>query len=266
MIDNGCAPNIVSYSTMINGYCKVKRFDEAMEFFHEISQKGRIPDNITYNTLMQYMLQLRRVSTANEFLRKMLASGQVPDMVTCSILLNGLCKTGKLEEALEFFQALQNNGLELDIISYNMLIDGLCKAGILMLRRNYFITLRERGFFETIVTRRQHNFSRKWWIRASLQIFALPHYTSHRSATKPSSYQGFLRIQNTNCPDLIVSNDNTSGSSSTITASDCLVHIGLHFTQPGGGLRLFKISLARLPYVGQTLCPEFTKIVPLKFI
>ncbi|KAK8647939.1 hypothetical protein V6N13_121663 [Hibiscus sabdariffa] len=91
---------IVSYNTMINGYCKVKRLDEAMELFHEISRKGPIPNKVTYNTLMQSMFRLGRVSTACEFLRKMLASGQVPDIVTCSILLDGLYKTGKLEEAL----------------------------------------------------------------------------------------------------------------------------------------------------------------------
>ncbi|KAK8633496.1 hypothetical protein V6N13_014341 [Hibiscus sabdariffa] len=38
---------------MINGYCKAKRLVEAMELFHEISQKGPIPNTVTYNTLMQ---------------------------------------------------------------------------------------------------------------------------------------------------------------------------------------------------------------------
>ncbi|KAK8705873.1 hypothetical protein V6N13_049459 [Hibiscus sabdariffa] len=102
------------YSTMINGYCKVKRFDEAMEFFHEISQKGRIPDNITYNTLMQYMLQLRRVSTANEFLRKMLASGQVPDM--------GLLRNNCNSKATQLLEEMVDKGFSADICTATLYV------------------------------------------------------------------------------------------------------------------------------------------------
>ncbi|MBA0698764.1 hypothetical protein Goari_000458 [Gossypium aridum] len=53
MIEKGCAPDIHSCNIMINGYCKAKRLDEAMELFDELAQNGQIPDTVTYNTLMQ---------------------------------------------------------------------------------------------------------------------------------------------------------------------------------------------------------------------
>ncbi|XP_052490859.1 pentatricopeptide repeat-containing protein At3g22470, mitochondrial-like [Gossypium raimondii] len=74
-VEKGCALDIRSHNIIINGYCKAKRMDKAMELFDEITQDGPIPDTVTYNTLMQSMCQLGRVSTAFELLVKMCASG-----------------------------------------------------------------------------------------------------------------------------------------------------------------------------------------------
>ncbi|KAA3468696.1 pentatricopeptide repeat-containing protein [Gossypium australe] len=111
LIEKGCALDIRSHNIIINGYCKAKRLDKAMELFDEITQNGPIPNTVAYNTLMQSMCQLGRVSTAFELLVKMCASGQVSNLVTCSILLDGLCKSGKLEEALKLFRAMRTVGI-----------------------------------------------------------------------------------------------------------------------------------------------------------
>ncbi|KAK8700335.1 hypothetical protein V6N13_018734 [Hibiscus sabdariffa] len=137
---------------MINGYCKAKRIDEAMELFNEKSRIGPTPDNVTYNTLMQGMFQLGRVTAACKLLGKMLASGLVPSRVTCMILLDGLCKSGKLKVALKIFQAMRNSGLELDIIFYNILINGLCKTGHIEEAKELFHKLSVEGLKPTIYT------------------------------------------------------------------------------------------------------------------
>ncbi|MFQ6643297.1 hypothetical protein Gotur_018594, partial [Gossypium turneri] len=114
MIKKGCAPNILSYNIMINGYCKAKRLDKAMELFHEISQTGLIPDTVTYSTLMQAMRN----------------SGVELNIVSYSILIDGLCKTGHIKVAKELFCELSINGLKPNVYAYAIMINGFCKEGL----------------------------------------------------------------------------------------------------------------------------------------
>ncbi|KAK8358765.1 hypothetical protein V6Z12_A04G045500 [Gossypium hirsutum] len=140
MRKRGIEPNVVTYSVLVNarrvfslmiekGCAPNIRLGEAMELFHEISQKGPIPDTVTYNTLVQSMFQ------------KMLASGQVPNIVTCNIVLDGLCKTG-----------IRNSGLELDIVPYTILINGLCKAGHIEVAKELFHQLSDNGLKPNVYT------------------------------------------------------------------------------------------------------------------
>ncbi|MFQ6671474.1 hypothetical protein Gotur_036007 [Gossypium turneri] len=102
MIKKGCAPDIFSYNIMINGYYKAKRIDEAMELFHEISQKGPNPDIVTYNTLMQPMRN----------------SKLELDTVCYNILIDGLCKSGYIEVGKELFHKLSVNGLKPSVYTF----------------------------------------------------------------------------------------------------------------------------------------------------
>ena len=52
MVEWGCSPNVVSYNTLINGFCKEKRIDEEINLFHVMSNKGVTPDVVTYSTLI----------------------------------------------------------------------------------------------------------------------------------------------------------------------------------------------------------------------
>ncbi|MFQ6671473.1 hypothetical protein Gotur_036011 [Gossypium turneri] len=114
MIKKGCAPDISSYNIMINGYCKAKRIDEAMELFHEISQKGPIVDTVTYNTLMQAMQN----------------SKLELDIFCYNILIDGLCKAGHIEIGKELFHKISLNGLKPDVYTYSIMINGFCKEGL----------------------------------------------------------------------------------------------------------------------------------------
>ena len=67
---------------MVNGYCKYKRIDKAMELFLEMYQNGLVLDCVIYNALINYMSQVERLSVAQELFKEMCAHGLVPYVIT----------------------------------------------------------------------------------------------------------------------------------------------------------------------------------------
>ncbi|KAI5322372.1 hypothetical protein L3X38_031444 [Prunus dulcis] len=59
MLSKGSMVNVVSYNTLINGYCKLKKIDEAMMLFLDLCHKGLVLDTVTYNTLVNRCINNR---------------------------------------------------------------------------------------------------------------------------------------------------------------------------------------------------------------
>ncbi|MED6220459.1 hypothetical protein PIB30_045013 [Stylosanthes scabra] len=81
MTQRGVAPNVQSYSIMINGFCKSKMVDDALNLFAEMRRKNLVPNTVTYSTLIDGLCKSRRISCALELLEKMQDRGQDADMV-----------------------------------------------------------------------------------------------------------------------------------------------------------------------------------------
>ncbi|KAI9115351.1 hypothetical protein K1719_013670 [Acacia pycnantha] len=52
MVNSGLAPDIFSYSILINGLCKIKMEDDAMDLFKEMRRKSLTPHVVTYSSLI----------------------------------------------------------------------------------------------------------------------------------------------------------------------------------------------------------------------
>ena len=44
--ERGKLPNVISYSTLINGYCKIKMVDEALRLLTEMHQRNLVPGQL----------------------------------------------------------------------------------------------------------------------------------------------------------------------------------------------------------------------------
>ncbi|KAK8647787.1 hypothetical protein V6N13_121514 [Hibiscus sabdariffa] len=147
--------------------------DEAMELFHEISQKGPIPDIVTYNILMQSMFQLEKVSTACELLnlKKMFASGHIghievakelfhklafnglkPDVYTYTIMINGLSKEGLPDEAHQLFRSMGDNDCLPNSCCYNVMIRGFLRNNYTLRAAQFLAEMVGKGFSADIYT------------------------------------------------------------------------------------------------------------------
>ena len=92
MVSKGCTPEVISYTTLINGYCKSQRMDKAMDLFQEMCQRELIPDVVTYNTLVLSFLNVRKIQDASSRLDDMIDCDQFLNCVTQSIFIYYLCK------------------------------------------------------------------------------------------------------------------------------------------------------------------------------
>ncbi|GJW17304.1 pentatricopeptide repeat-containing protein [Tanacetum coccineum] len=130
MVERGCKPDVVVYSTIIDSLRKDQMIDDAFKFFKEmVFEQGISPDVITYSSLIDGLLNLGRWEEASKMLQEMLDVGISADVHTFSILVAAFCKEGKVEEAENVIDIMLEKGIVPNIVTYNTLIDGYCLRG-----------------------------------------------------------------------------------------------------------------------------------------
>lgn len=75
MKDEGFEPDVVTYGIIINAYCKAKKYDEAIGFYHDMQLKNVSPSPHIYCTLIIGLGNGNRLDEALEFFEKSKASG-----------------------------------------------------------------------------------------------------------------------------------------------------------------------------------------------
>lgn len=51
-VDGSPHPDLITYSTMIKGYCKSKDIERALMILDEMEKQGIRPDEVVYNSLL----------------------------------------------------------------------------------------------------------------------------------------------------------------------------------------------------------------------
>merc|ERR1719253_1588984 len=81
-------PDIITYSTIVKGYCQAGDVDRAFEVLEEMKRDSKFaPDEILYNSLLDGCAKQHRVDEALSLLEDMKASGTAPSNYTLSILV-----------------------------------------------------------------------------------------------------------------------------------------------------------------------------------
>jgi len=73
-----------------------------------MSTNENFPNVVTYNTLMGGFCRVGRPKNALELLHEMQGCGQHPDCQTYSILLDGLCKNLYFQEAMTLLHEMED--------------------------------------------------------------------------------------------------------------------------------------------------------------
>ncbi|KAF5941795.1 hypothetical protein HYC85_019437 [Camellia sinensis] len=102
---------------------------ETEGIFDVMTQRGVDPNVVTYNTLMDgYCLQGQIDETTIRVFNNMVDRGLHPNVFSYTILINGYGKKMKINEAMHIFQEMPQRGLKPDIETFNAMFKGLFRS------------------------------------------------------------------------------------------------------------------------------------------
>lgn len=117
-------PDIITYSTIVKGYCIAGDVDRAFALLDEMKKLGNVkPDEVLYNSLLDGCAKQSRVEDALKLLEEMKREGVVPSNYTLSILCKLLGRGRRLEQAFEIVKTFtEEYGFKANIQVYTCLM------------------------------------------------------------------------------------------------------------------------------------------------
>ncbi|GER42261.1 pentatricopeptide repeat-containing protein [Striga asiatica] len=135
----------VTFNTLISGYCRSNKFDQALQVFGEMKEKGCLP-NVT--GLVEGGKIMEVADLMIEFLRK----GVLPKEFDSFVLVEILCIEGKAKRALELMDKLWDKGYKPSSIVCRTLVEGLRGVGLIENSVGLVRRMLEDGIIPDIVT------------------------------------------------------------------------------------------------------------------
>ncbi|PNT74579.1 hypothetical protein BRADI_1g17997v3 [Brachypodium distachyon] len=147
-----CPPDVVTFTTLISGYLDVGEHAEALNVLHTLMPRRRCSPNIvTYNSVLKGLFCLGLVDSAMQVIDEMKLNNVVADSVTHTVVIKGLCDAGQLEKAKGFWDnVVWPSGIH-DGYVYSAIFRGLCKLGKLEQACDFLYELVDSGVFPGVV-------------------------------------------------------------------------------------------------------------------
>uniref|UniRef100_A0A0D9W5I5 Pentacotripeptide-repeat region of PRORP domain-containing protein n=1 Tax=Leersia perrieri TaxID=77586 RepID=A0A0D9W5I5_9ORYZ len=125
--DGVCMPNVVTFTSVISGYCKAGRMEDAMSVYSDMVASGTMPNVVTYNVLINGYGKVGDMGSAVEVYRQMVLRHCPPDVVTFSSLIDGYCRCGQLDDALRIWNEMNQHHIRPNVYTFSIIIHTLCK-------------------------------------------------------------------------------------------------------------------------------------------
>ncbi|KAL3647458.1 hypothetical protein CASFOL_008426 [Castilleja foliolosa] len=115
------------YTYLINSYCKSRKMKMAMRVYMRMMKMGYELDNYTYNTLIHGFINLGLFSQGWVLHNEMVKSGLKPDLVTYQVMLHKYCRDRKVDCALKLLNDMIDCNIAPNVHCYTVLLAALCK-------------------------------------------------------------------------------------------------------------------------------------------
>jgi len=106
-------PDLITFSTLLKGYCHIGDLDKALQVAEAIKARGLRCDELVYNTLMDGCVKANDVTAGVGLFEEMVQNGMRPSTITHSILARLYQRAGYEEDASEAVaQLYAHHGIE----------------------------------------------------------------------------------------------------------------------------------------------------------
>ncbi|KAF2312277.1 hypothetical protein GH714_029711 [Hevea brasiliensis] len=134
----GIVLNIITYNSIINGLCNQGCFVQAFRLFDSLERIDLVPSEITYSTLIDNLCKEGYLLDAKQLFERMTLKGYKVNIRIYNSFLNGYCNFGQFEEALEILKNIEIEHLDPDEFTVSSMINGYCQKGDLEGALNFF--------------------------------------------------------------------------------------------------------------------------------
>lgn len=137
--------DVCSFNIIMDALCKQGLLLEAHAVCYEMIKRGVQPDVISYTILMDGYCLKCKVDKARKLFDMMIEAGLVPDVWSYNILIQGYCKIERVDEAMNLCEDMLTKNLVPNAVTYKYLFDGLCRFGRLPDAWNFLTRMHYRG-------------------------------------------------------------------------------------------------------------------------
>lgn len=159
-IEGSPLPDLITYSTVIKGYSRVKDFNKVLDFYYFLKghddivldevifnsildgllKSGKYDDalkiyedmkkqqinrsNATFSILIKIFSKMNNVEKAVEVYNQMIAEKMKPSLITYTAILQILIKSKRIQNAIEIFEEILENKMNPDQVLFNVIING----------------------------------------------------------------------------------------------------------------------------------------------
>ncbi|KAJ3706139.1 hypothetical protein LUZ61_009844 [Rhynchospora tenuis] len=132
MLEKQCQPDIITLNTIIHGFCKVGKVNEARKIMDDMINgtfSSCVPDVVTFTMIIRGLLDSGQCDEALDLLLSMLPKHScAPNTVTYNATIKGLFGLKKVEKALEVFDEMLRKRIPCDSLTYTYMTKGLFEA------------------------------------------------------------------------------------------------------------------------------------------
>lgn len=106
MQPNGCTPDVITFSTIVKGYCVKGELNKALEVFEGIERNGMVADAIIFNTILDGCIRHNNMDLADKLVGNVEKYKVTPSNFTVGILVKMYGRRGQLDEAFKVVDTL----------------------------------------------------------------------------------------------------------------------------------------------------------------